>query len=143
MGKLSFLAGLSAGYVLGARAGEERYEQIKLAAGQVWSNPAVQEQVSKATETAKERGPQIAAAAGQAAVKGLGSAAKNAATAGVQAATGKGDGKGPVVRSRVAEIDDENNPTSVGFVTPRHGGQDAAAGTQTTSDDAAAQVTDR
>jgi hypothetical protein len=27
--KLSFLAGFSAGYVLGARAGRERYEQIR------------------------------------------------------------------------------------------------------------------
>ncbi|WP_369133514.1 hypothetical protein [Modestobacter sp. I12A-02662] len=29
MAKLSFLAGLGAGYVLGARAGRERYEQIR------------------------------------------------------------------------------------------------------------------
>ena len=29
MAKLSFLAGFGAGYVLGARAGRERYEQIR------------------------------------------------------------------------------------------------------------------
>ena len=29
MAKLSFIAGFSAGYVLGARAGRERYEQIR------------------------------------------------------------------------------------------------------------------
>ncbi len=34
MAKLSFLAGLGAGYVLGARAGRERYEQIRRA----WEN---------------------------------------------------------------------------------------------------------
>ncbi len=37
MGKISFLAGFAAGYVLGARAGEQRYEQIKLQAGKAWS----------------------------------------------------------------------------------------------------------
>ncbi len=31
MAKLSFLAGFGAGYVLGARAGRERYEQIRRA----------------------------------------------------------------------------------------------------------------
>ena len=34
MAKLSFLAGFGAGYVLGAKAGRERYEQIRRA----WSN---------------------------------------------------------------------------------------------------------
>ena len=34
MAKLSFLAGFGAGYVLGARAGHERYEQIRRA----WQN---------------------------------------------------------------------------------------------------------
>ena len=34
MAKMSFLAGFGAGYVLGARAGRERYEQIRRA----WEN---------------------------------------------------------------------------------------------------------
>ena len=34
MAKLSFLAGFGAGYVLGARAGRERYEQIR----RTWDN---------------------------------------------------------------------------------------------------------
>ena len=34
MAKLSFLAGFGAGYVLGAKAGRERYEQIRRA----WEN---------------------------------------------------------------------------------------------------------
>ena len=34
MAKLSFIAGFGAGYVLGARAGRERYEQIRKA----WEN---------------------------------------------------------------------------------------------------------
>jgi hypothetical protein len=45
MGKyrFSFMAGLAAGYVLGARAGRERYEQIKQAARNVAENPTVQQ----------------------------------------------------------------------------------------------------
>jgi hypothetical protein len=36
-----------AGYVLGARAGRERYEQIKAQAERVWDQPVVQGQVEK------------------------------------------------------------------------------------------------
>jgi hypothetical protein len=40
--KLSFLAGFGAGYVLGARAGRERYEQIRRAWEQAKDNPRLQ-----------------------------------------------------------------------------------------------------
>ena len=43
MAKLPFLLGFGAGYVLGARAGRERYEQIRGLAQQVKGNPTVQE----------------------------------------------------------------------------------------------------
>ena len=46
MGKISFLAGGVVGYVLGTRAGEKRYEQIKKQADKAWSNPAVQDKVT-------------------------------------------------------------------------------------------------
>ncbi|MFJ5773218.1 YtxH domain-containing protein [Streptomyces sp. NPDC093094] len=39
--KLMFVAGLALGYVLGTRAGRERYEQLKKSARQVAQNPAV------------------------------------------------------------------------------------------------------
>lgn len=41
--KLTFLVGLAVGYVLGTRAGRERYEQIKRSARRVADNPSVQE----------------------------------------------------------------------------------------------------
>ena len=44
-GKFLFVVGLGVGYVLGARAGRERYEQIRQAAQNVWNQPAVQEGV--------------------------------------------------------------------------------------------------
>ncbi len=42
MRKATLLTGLAAGYVLGAKAGRDRYEQIKKAFGQVKDNPQVQ-----------------------------------------------------------------------------------------------------
>ncbi|MGY2085792.1 hypothetical protein [Blastococcus sp. SYSU DS0539] len=42
MAKLSFLAGFGAGYVLGSRAGRERYEQIRRAWEQAKDDPRLQ-----------------------------------------------------------------------------------------------------
>ncbi len=42
-GKLLFIGGLAAGFVLGARAGREKYEEIVDSAKKVWENPTVQE----------------------------------------------------------------------------------------------------
>ncbi|MFF3287160.1 YtxH domain-containing protein [Streptomyces sp. NPDC003023] len=39
--KLTFVAGLAIGFVLGTRAGRERYEQLKKSARQISQNPAV------------------------------------------------------------------------------------------------------
>ena len=53
MAKLSFLLGAGVGYVLGARAGTQRYEQIKALSARVWSSDPVQHQVEKGKEAAK------------------------------------------------------------------------------------------
>jgi len=42
-GKLMFLSGLAAGFVLGSRAGREKYEEITANAKKVWEHPTVQE----------------------------------------------------------------------------------------------------
>ncbi|MQA34966.1 hypothetical protein [Modestobacter roseus] len=42
MAKLSFLAGFGAGYVLGAKAGRERYEQIRRAYAHAKDDPRLQ-----------------------------------------------------------------------------------------------------
>ena len=42
-GKLMFLTGLAAGFVLGSRAGREKYEEIRANAQKVWAHPTVQE----------------------------------------------------------------------------------------------------
>jgi len=54
-GKLLFVAGLGLGYVLGARAGRKRYEQIKGAAVKVWETPGIQKQVHTAEDFAAAR----------------------------------------------------------------------------------------
>ena len=42
-GKLMFISGLAAGFVLGSRAGREKYEEIRANAKKVWEHPTVQE----------------------------------------------------------------------------------------------------
>ncbi|MFE9607458.1 YtxH domain-containing protein [Streptomyces sp. NPDC006012] len=54
--RLTFVAGLALGYVLGTRAGRERYEQLKKSARQFAQNPAVR----NTAETAAQQGRQIA-----------------------------------------------------------------------------------
>jgi hypothetical protein len=51
-GKLLFLGGLAAGFVLGARAGREKYEEIVRAARKVKENPTVQEAAGVVQEQA-------------------------------------------------------------------------------------------
>jgi hypothetical protein len=79
MGKLAFLAGVAVGYVLGARAGQKRYEQIKGRAGQLWSSEPVQTRVDSVRETVKEQAPVVAAKIGEAA-KSAGASARERMT---------------------------------------------------------------
>ena len=53
MGKGAFILGVVVGYVLGARTGRERYDQIKGQATGIWKNPRVQRNVATAKQTAK------------------------------------------------------------------------------------------
>jgi hypothetical protein len=52
-GKAGLVIGLGIGYVLGTRAGRERYEQIKTQALKVWNLDPVQNQVGKVKDFAK------------------------------------------------------------------------------------------
>ena len=54
-GKILFVVGLGVGYVLGTRAGRERYEQMKRAAESVWNTPAVQQGVGTVKDFAMTR----------------------------------------------------------------------------------------
>jgi uncharacterized protein YgiB involved in biofilm formation len=48
MGKLSFFVGFGAGYVLGAKAGNERYEQLRRLYDNLVSSPSFQQATGKA-----------------------------------------------------------------------------------------------
>jgi len=54
-GKAGLVVGLAIGYVLGTRAGRERYEQIKAQWLKVWNLDPVQEQVGKVKDFAKSQ----------------------------------------------------------------------------------------
>lgn len=61
--KFLFLVGLSAGYVLGARAGRERYEQIRAAAERLWLSPRVSRTRRDVEAYARQQAPVIRARA--------------------------------------------------------------------------------
>ncbi|EST36369.1 hypothetical protein N566_16420 [Streptomycetaceae bacterium MP113-05] len=57
--RLSFILGLAIGFVLGTRAGRERYEQLRRQAQRLGENPAVR----NAAESAAQNGRQFASRA--------------------------------------------------------------------------------
>lgn len=62
-GKLTLLAGAAIGYIIGTRAGRERYEQLKSSVNRAWKDPRIQDRVNEAehfiSDTAKHTVPQM------------------------------------------------------------------------------------
>jgi hypothetical protein len=58
--KILFVAGLGLGYVLGTRAGREKYEELRGAALKVWNDPRVQKQVDAVEDFVKDKAPEVA-----------------------------------------------------------------------------------
>ena len=104
MRKLVALTSFAAGYVLGAKAGRERYEQIRKLAVRVRENPRVQETAHQAADMAREQAPivghKLADAAGTVAQK-TAEKAKHAAHLGVH--------------NGHADVGDKLNPESTHF----------------------------
>ena len=66
--KTGLLVGFGAGYVMGTKAGRERYEELKATWDQFVGNPSVQRVVSKGkdvVETTAERGIRAVESAGE------------------------------------------------------------------------------
>lgn len=67
---LIFAAGAAAGFVLGTRSGRQTYEKMRHQSLELWHNPpTVQEKVSEATETVKDKAPQVQHKVGELAKK--------------------------------------------------------------------------
>ena len=60
MAKLGILVGFGAGYVLGARAGRQRYDQLVEKAQDFWADPRVQRKASQAQDVVQEKATQAA-----------------------------------------------------------------------------------
>lgn len=58
-GKLLMVVGVAVGYVLGAKAGRSRYDDIKRAAGTLWSSRLVQHRVGKVEDYARAKAPDV------------------------------------------------------------------------------------
>lgn len=58
--KILLIVGLAAGYVLGARAGRERYDQIAEAVSGFWNSPRVQKQVDRSVDFVNSKAEHVA-----------------------------------------------------------------------------------
>lgn len=85
MKKIPLLASAAVGYVLGARAGRQRYDQIKSQADRLWRKPQVQSAVDDATGFAKSTASDLGSKAADAA-----SQAKDAASSKLSGSSGSG-----------------------------------------------------
>ena len=70
-GKFLFVVGVGVGYVLGAKAGRQRYEQIASAADKVWNSSVVKQPRQQVTEYIETQAPKVAGKAAEAATKGI------------------------------------------------------------------------
>jgi len=82
--RISFLAGFAVGFVAGARAGRERYEQMVKLGRQAVEHPAVQ----RATRTAGSKAGDLTKAAGQKAAEHLPKLTETARSSATKARTG-------------------------------------------------------
>ena len=94
MKRLTILLSGAVGYVLGTRAGRERYEQIKSMATKVKDDPRVQEKTQQAADLAKEKAPVV----------------KDKV---VSAASTAADKVTPSGSSKTSDLEDQLNPDNV------------------------------
>lgn len=128
--RLVFVAGLAVGYVLGSRAGRERYEEIKRLAQRVADNPKIQEaaglvgaRASRIMATARERlGNKVPFLADIVPANGVAATGRTSPGSGrAPTTTGRGTG------GRGETESDAGTPGSGTIVTPTEGGPGATS----------------
>ncbi len=101
-GKILFATGLAVGYVLGTKAGRERYEQIAAAANKFWSAPTVQRRVDAVEDFVKDHAPDVAEFVGDTAKKAVSKVAakpkRSTGSTGSTGPTGSAGSTGPTTR---------------------------------------------
>jgi hypothetical protein len=100
--RLPLLIAGGIGYVLGAKAGRERYEQLRSTYDKVKNDPRVQEKTGQAADFAKEKAP---------VVKDKLTEAAGAATEKVKAATGGSSDVGDQLNPDSLHFQDRSGPT--------------------------------
>lgn len=114
----TFLAGAAVGYVLGARAGREKYDQLRDKAQDLWQDPRTQEKVHDVGEAIKDKAPDVGAAAASAAGTVAGKVKETASNAAHRA---KGSDDDP----RPAHAEDHVSDPALGSAArPEDGGED-------------------
>jgi hypothetical protein len=130
--KTGFVIGLGAGYVLGAKAGKERYEQIVEATRAFLDNPGVQrltDEVGKTVNVGKER---VTSVASRRVEQVSGTLAEQASKARSFVASGESgdkkedqDAEGPVKKATQKKSSEETagTPPATSTSTSRSGGR--------------------
>lgn len=70
-GRILFVVGLGVGYVLGAKAGRQRYEQIASTADKLWNSKAVAKPRAEVQQFVETQAPKVVDAATDAATKAI------------------------------------------------------------------------
>lgn len=104
--RIAFVLGLGAGYVLGAKAGRQRYQQIISKAQDVWHNPTVQAKADDAQHLAMEKATQA-----------------GAAVAG--SVKGKAGSVGSTIADKVSRRSEDDQPAGAGLSTDSQPGSSA------------------
>jgi hypothetical protein len=115
--RLPLLAAAGVGYVLGTKAGRERYEQILQTFNKVKDDPRVQEKTQQATDLAKQKAPIVKDKLADAADKGsskveskVGSSNGSSTSTSSVTSTGTGTSSDPALKLNPESTALQDNP---------------------------------